>query len=714
MISDTHLSALHQYFGYAAFRPLQREVIAHILDQKDALLLLPTGGGKSICFQLPALLSDGLTIVISPLISLMKDQVEALTANGIAAACLNSSLSAVDESVVIKSILDNRVKLLYLSPERILTPGFLNWLQTLPIRFFAIDEAHCISSWGHDFRPEYAQLYCIKELWPQLPILALTATADKEIREDIITLLKLNEPKIFLGSFDRPNLSLEVRPAQGRLQQIDRILRTHPDECGIIYCSSRKNTEELSERLKSLGYHNAFYHAGLSADERNRVQEDFINSRCPIIIATIAFGMGIDKSDVRFVLHYNLPKNIEGYYQEIGRAGRDGLPAETILFYGYGDVKTQLFFIDQIEDPHFKEIQAIKLQQMQDYAEAQVCRRRILLNYFSEYTAKDCGNCDVCNNPPKFFDGTRQAQMALSGIKRTGEQVGIGLLIDILRGSQIAEIRDRQYHLLKTYGVGRKDSTIAWQMYLQQMLHQGLIEIDYRGHQHLKVTALGEEVLFNNRNIKLVHFDTIRDRREAANKIPQEKTPKQQIEQDLLLALKALRKEMAQEAGKPAFTIFNDATLLDMTSRMPTTHQEFRQINGVGEYKAGVYGLSFLNVIAQFKLSKINAGAQITGSTYTITRDLYYAGKSIEEIAKIRNMTSSTIFSHLTKLLKDGENIDISALISQEELKQIRRAWLEIPSSEAAKPYFEYLNGEIDYDKIRLGLAWISNAEGRG
>ncbi len=702
---------LQKYFGYAHFRPIQKEVIAHILDGKDALLLLPTGGGKSICFQLPALILEGLTIVISPLISLMKDQVESLKGNGIAAEFLNSNLAYGEDRVIMQRIAKGELKLLYISPERFVSQGFIDYLKSLPIALFAIDEAHCISSWGHDFRPEYAMLNMIKINWPTTPVLALTATADKDIRTDIISLLALVDAKTFLGSFDRPNLSLEVRPAQLRLAQIENIINAHKDECGIIYCSSRKNTEELTEKLINRGYDAAYYHAGLDIIKRNNVQEDFIKGKTQIIVATIAFGMGIDKPDVRFVIHYNLPKNIESLYQEIGRGGRDGLPCETVLFYGYGDVQTQIFFIDQIVDEHFRNIQTAKLEQIQQYAESQVCRRRFLLNYFSEYTSDDCGNCDVCMHPPKSIDGTIFAQMALSGIKRTEEKAAMGLLIDVLRGSQTIELKEKGYTNLKTYGVGRNITHINWQMYLQQMKHQGLIEIDYRDHNHLKVTELGNEVLFQGRKVKLVNFDVIKSDRDNWAARAKPKSQKQNLEEELIQLLKQKRKEIADELGKPAFTVFSDATLLDMVQKMPVNHKSFKEVTGIGEFKANQYGLIFIQIIQDFVAGKSNEDLIKLGATQKYSCELFTLGKSIEEIAEMRSYSISTIYSHLTKYVKDLNQTDIARLITHEELKAIDEARKIVSTKEAIVGLFNHLKGTISYEKLRLGLAYLRNED---
>ena len=462
-------NALKKYFGYDTFRPMQEEIIQTIYEKKDALVLMPTGGGKSICYQIPAITQEGVCIVVSPLISLMKDQVESLKASGVKAAFLNSSLTTAEQKQVEDDVYYSAIKLLYVSPEKMLSQSFQPLIKQANINLFAIDEAHCISSWGHDFRPEYTKLNFIKSQFPNIPVVALTATADKITRRDIVKQLNLSDPKIFIASFDRPNISLSVRPGQKKIQQILDFVKARPNQSGIIYCLSRKNTEKVAEKLNAAGVKAGFYHAGLGAAERSKVQEDFINDNVPVVCATIAFGMGIDKSNVRWVIHHNLPKNIEGYYQEIGRSGRDGVKADTLLFYSFGDVMV-LRDIIQNNDSENIEVQLSKLERMQQYAESLICRRKILLGYFSETLKEDCGNCDVCKNPPQHFDGTVVAQKALSAIARLKEKVGIRMLIDVLRGSRRQEIFQNEFDKIKTYGAGADISFSDWQHIISQLI----------------------------------------------------------------------------------------------------------------------------------------------------------------------------------------------------------------------------------------------------
>lgn len=595
MPSPKALEALKKYFGYDGFRPMQEEIIDEVLNGKDAVVLMPTGGGKSICFQIPGLVLDGVAIVISPLIALMQDQVEGLKANGVRAEFINSSRSSAENTEVLHAALDNKVDLLYVSPEKALSPDFIPALGQMKLSLFAIDEAHCISSWGHDFRPEYAQLAVLRDRFPKIPFIALTATADKLTRRDIVEKLHLSAPKVFLASFDRPNLSLRVLPGRNRFNTILQWIRNRSGQSGIIYCLSRKSTEDLSAKLKKEGVNAGFYHAGLGPKFRAKVQEDFLKDDLQIICATIAFGMGIDKSNIRWVIHYNLPKNIEGYYQEIGRAGRDGLPSDTLLFYSYGDVIQLQRFIEESGQP---EVGMMKLERMQQFCNAKVCRRRVLLSYFSEHLDKNCNNCDVCADPPQTIKGTVLVQKALSATVRMRERVGMNMVIDVLRGSSRRDIVSMGFDRIKTYGAGADVSRSDWQEYLLQMLDQGLIEIAYDEGNAVKVTEMGREALFGKREVELVK----RQKRVEAKKTKASKpiSVNEKADEKLFQKLRALRKEIADKRGVPPYIVFHDATLKDMSIRKPTTEVQMMAVSGVGDKKMQLFGAQFINEILKF------------------------------------------------------------------------------------------------------------------
>lgn len=597
--------ALKRYFGYDQFRPLQADIIKAIFSGKDALVLMPTGGGKSVCFQIPAVTLPGTCIVVSPLISLMKDQVEGLRANGIAAAFINSTNDSREQLRVEESFYAGELDLLYVSPEKLVSGNFVSILKRGKINLFAIDEAHCISAWGHDFRPEYTQMGMLKQHFPKVPVVALTATADKLTRKDIVDQLKLEEPGIFIASFDRPNLSLEVRPGQQRLQQIEDFVRKHPKQAGIIYTLSRKATEDIADKLKQKGFKAEAYHAGLSPDRRSKIQDHFINDNLHIICATVAFGMGIDKSNVRWVIHYNLPKNLEGYYQEIGRAGRDGAKADTLLFYSFADVSMLRDIIQNGENAAQNEIQLVKLERMQQYAESLACRRRILLAYFSENLSENCGNCDICRNPPQSIDGTVIAQKALSAVYRLNEQVPMGMLIDVLRGSGRREIKQLGYDTIKTYGAGRDFSQWDWQHYLMQLINLGYLEVAYDAANVLRLTSASQDVLFKNLSVELIKPTSYKERQEQEQANAKTKAPtqlkKERLRDELFEHLRQIRKEIAQKEGIPPYLIFSDATLEEMAFSKPQTEDDMLAVSGVGEKKLVQFGYRFIKAIRNYE-----------------------------------------------------------------------------------------------------------------
>ena len=601
-------SVLRQYFGYNTFRENQEDIIRHVISGNDALVLMPTGGGKSICYQIPALSMSGITIVISPLISLMKDQVESLRSNGIEAEALNSGNDMTADTIIRRKCLAGQIKLLYISPERLIAEiDYL--LKSISISLFAIDEAHCISQWGHDFRPEYAQLGLIREKFPNVPIMALTATADKITRQDIIKQLKINNAREFVSSFDRPNLSLSVKRGYKSAEKMHYILnfiKAHPNDPGIIYCLSRKNTEKVAADLHKKGINAAAYHAGLSNFERSKVQEQFKNDQILVVCATIAFGMGIDKSNVRWVIHFNMPKSIESYYQEIGRAGRDGAPADTVLFYSLADIIQLTEFARQSGQ---QEVNMSKLKRMQEYAESSVCRRRILLNYFSEQTDHDCGNCDICDNPPRRFDGTRYVQMALSAAKRTNEEARVSTIIEILKGMRSPSIVKHEYDKLKTFGVGRELSLNDWQDYLLQMLQMGFIEIAYNEGNKVKVTDIGTDVLYGRKTAQLCVVDHSSKESQKKPKLRLEiptitipgLPPTTGIEDPKLFeALRQLRKSCADEEGFPPYIVFSDKVLHALATIKPTSLDQFGNVSGIGDHKKGKYGERFIALIKKY------------------------------------------------------------------------------------------------------------------
>ncbi len=688
VIEEKLLPLLKTHFGYDSFKPNQLAVIEDVLAKKDVLTIMPTGGGKSLCYQLSALALEGTAIVVSPLIALMKDQVDVLKANGIAAAYYNSSQSQEEQQAIFYSLKQGELKLFYVAPESL--GAFHEVFQNITISLFAIDEAHCISSWGHDFRPAYTQLGNLKERFPTIPIIALTATADGTTQEDIADQLKISDGARHLASFNRPNLFLEVRPAQNRIKHILEFLNQRPNESGIIYCLSRNSTEKLAKKLQSAGYIAKAYHAGLPSDERSKVQEEFITDKVPIIAATIAFGMGIDKSNVRWVIHYNLPKNVEGYYQEIGRGGRDGLPANALLFYSFGDVAQLRRFIAESENA---EVEYAKLERMQQFAEALSCRRIALLNYFGEQVTEGCGNCDICQRPPAYFDGTLLAQKICSAVARLNEQESMGTLIDVLRGAKNAQVFDRGYQHVKTYGAVKDISWLDLQQYVVQLLNQGVLSINFREGARLGLTPLAKEVLFSKKPIQLAILEKAEDRKKSERRPRESKT-------GLFERLRLLRQRLATEQNVPAYVIFGDTSLKDMEAKLPQNETEFMNITGVGQAKLEKYAKVFLNEITAYKPVKPKSKVPTHKQSYSLFQD----GCTVQEIAQKRELSENTIYSHLMKIHLEGEELDLHQFMSKSEQESIAKAKEALPNAEGLREYFDYFEEKVPYWKIKLGL----------
>ncbi|MBQ2075325.1 MAG: DNA helicase RecQ [Muribaculaceae bacterium] len=592
------LAVLKKFYGYESFHPMQYEVIEHVMGGNDCVVLMPTGGGKSLCYQIPALLKPGCAIVVSPLLALMKDQVDSLIANGVPAAAINSQQSEAQNREIMENVFKQNIKLLYVSPERLIA-DMDQWSSDMLISLIAIDEAHCISHWGHDFRPEYTQLGLVKERFPGVPIMALTATADRLTRIDLREQLGIGDAKMFIKSFDRPNISLSVvsgMSGREKLKRIVNFIEAHKGQSGIVYCLSRKNTEDMAKSLSALGINAQAFHAGMPTEKKLRIQRDFINDDLQVICATIAFGMGIDKSNVRWVIHSNMPKNIESYYQEVGRAGRDGMKADALMFYSFGDVKTLMSFAN---DSGQAMVNIEKLSRMQQFAEATVCRRRMLLSYFNERYDHDCGNCDVCNDPPERFDGTTLCQMALSAMVRTDQNIGFKMLIDILRGSRKSEIIAHGYDKIKTYGVGHDYSNAMWNAYLLQMLQMGLIYIAYEDDEHLKITSYGNEVLYGKRQVMLSRFYYDNYAKKPVRKAAQSIEFEGDVDMELLEKLKLTRRAIAKAHGIAPYMVFSDKVLMVMAQEKPTTKAQFGTLYGVGEFKTNAYWLQFTAVIKE-------------------------------------------------------------------------------------------------------------------
>jgi ATP-dependent DNA helicase RecQ len=712
------LPALKQYFGFTSFRPLQEEIIRDALAGRDVFALLPTGGGKSLCFQLPALVRPGLTVVISPLIALMKDQVDALQAGGVAATFLNSSLAADESRKRLRGLHQGEYRLLYVAPERLMLSGFLSDLQRWQPKLIAVDEAHCISEWGHDFRPEYRQLAGLRELFPTVPMMALTATATERVRTDIVKLLRLREPRCYVASFNRPNLTYRVMAKSGPYEQALEFIRARPRECGIVYCFSRKSADTVAERLNADGVKARPYHAGLTAKERSEHQELFLRDEARVICATIAFGMGINKPNVRFIIHYELPKNIEGYYQETGRAGRDGLPGECLLLFSPGDANKQTRFIDEKPDPREQQIAREQLQQIVHYAECATCRRKELLRYFDEeFEAEDCGACDNCLSPRATFDGTVAAQKFLSCVYRIREQsqfgAGLNHVVEVLTGADTEKIRRWEHNRLSTYGIGGEHTRQEWAAIGRELVRLGFLRQTAEKFSVLELTPEGRAALTQRRTVTLTKpVATPEPGAHRAGAIA--------CDEALFERLRELRKTLADERDVPAYIIFSDVALRQMAREYPATEREFARISGVGEKKLREFGAAFLGEIAAHLTAnprQIFADDSFTappakprmGDTVHATLQAFRAGQSVEEIARRRGLVASTIYTHLSTAIEAGQAVDWERLVTPDQQRQIAAAFARtgFGNLSGAK---ELLGEGFEYGQLRIFRA-VKNAE---
>lgn len=711
------LATLQKKFGYTSFRQNQEAIVQNVLQKRDTFVLMPTGGGKSICYQLPALLFDGITLVISPLIALMKDQVDALKLNGIPAAYLNSTLSYAEQDDIKRKLVSNELKLLYLAPERLLKTesDFFAFLKSLRISLIAIDEAHCISQWGHDFRPEYRMLSKLKREMPGIPIIALTATADKLTRKDILEKLELKEPATFISSFNRPNIQYLVEPKRKSFDKLVEFLEERKDDAGIIYCLSRASTETIAQDLNNLGIRALPYHAGLEREARAKNQELFLKDDVKIIVATIAFGMGIDKSNVRFVVHMDLPKSIEGYYQETGRAGRDGLPSTALLFYSYGDVMKLRGFAEVEGNDEQTRVNLQKLDKMATFGELTVCRRKYLLNYFDEPSPDQCGNCDICLTKVDTFDATIIAQKALSAVKRLQERFGAGYTIDFLRGSNAEKIRE-EHKQLKTYGIGADISKEMWSKYFNELLQRGYLQKSEGQYAVLQLTDKSQPVLRGTEKVMLTQN---KEKLEATSNDASSLS----YEKELFDELKTLRKKIAEAEGVPAYIVLSDATLLELATYLPMHKTEFEQISGFGEIKLDKYGESFCNVITAYGQRK-NLSSRIhlkkakrqrkeksekLNDTKQQSLDLYKTGRTLVQIAAQRDLSTSTIESHLAFFVEIGE-LSVNEFVTPEKFATIAGVVRE-RGNKALAPIKEALGDGYSYAEIKMVAAHLNRRE---
>jgi ATP-dependent DNA helicase RecQ len=717
-MSAALLPTLKKAFGYDSFRPLQEEIITDALEGRDVFALLPTGGGKSLCFQLPALLREGLTIVVSPLIALMKDQVDALVASGIAATFLNSTLESANARSRFRGLHQGEFRLLYVAPERLMLPGFLETLKGWDVTQIAIDEAHCVSEWGHDFRPEYRQLAQLRGHFPNTPVMALTATATDRVRTDIIEHLGLREPRCYVASFNRPNLSYRVLPKAKPYEQTLQFVRSRGEESGIIYCSSRKATESLAERLREDGLLARPYHAGLDAEVRAENQELFLRDEVRIICATIAFGMGINKPNVRFVIHYDLPKNIEGYYQETGRAGRDGLPADCLLLYSAGDAAKQTAFIDEKPDPQEQQIARDQLRQIVHYAEISSCRRSALLAYFSEeFPDANCGSCDNCLAPRDTFDGTVAAQKLLScvyRVRQATQRFGVGLnhIIEVLAGARTEKLLKWGHDRLSTYGIGKEHSRTEWQAIGRELIRLGYLRQTAEKFAVIELTDEGREALRSRRTITLTRPMT-------APLAPERHAGDIACDEALFARLRQVRKRIADESNVPAYVIFSDVTLRLMARDYPTTDAEFARLSGVGEKKQRQFGPVFCAEIAEFLKGNPKqvfaeslkpwigpAPKPATKDTSRESWELFERGKSVEEIARARNLGPRTVVQHLAEMISGGKKCDLRRFFTADEQAQMEASFA-IHGTERLAPVKEALGDAVTYEQLQICRAAI-------
>jgi len=698
-MDDQALHILRTTFGYSEFRGAQAAIIQQLIAGKDAVVLMPTGGGKSLCYQIPAIVRDGCGIVISPLIALMQDQVSSLQQLGVSAAYLNSTLDAAEAADIENRLLAGQLDLLYVAPERLMTPGFLGLLEQADIALFAIDEAHCVSQWGHDFRPEYIQLSILHERFPQIPRIALTATADEPTRNEIIQRLDLSQAERFNASFDRPNICYHIAQNSGNARDslLRFILNEHENEAGIVYCLSRNKVEQTAEWLNSKGLTALPYHAGLPAKTRQKHQQRFLMEDGVIIVATIAFGMGIDKPDVRFVAHLNMPKSIEAYYQETGRAGRDSLPSDAWMMYGLQDVIKLKQMMDSSEaDEQHKRIEQHKLQSMLGFCELTTCRRQGLLRYFGEVLEQPCGNCDTCLTPVETWDATVAAQKALSTVHRTGQRFGVNYLIDVLRGSENERLKYFGHDRLSVYGIGSELDKQQWRSVFRQLIAHNLLSVDIEGHGNLRLTEACRPVLRGEQTLML-RKDTKQVK--AARKGRKTFDTSKAKDNQLWEALRACRKQLADQNNVPPYVIFHDATLMEMVERQPQNREQFARISGVGESKLSKYADDFLAVIQ----SHIDQANSATSDTVAESLHLFKSGMDIEAIAQARDLKTSTVYSHLARGIEQGE-IELNEVIkiSDRELAAIQEAILATDDGQAKlKPVYDALDGMVDYEVLR-------------